>query len=64
MSIVSMKICSEHTVHHGVWFWLGFFPQSFLLPWPDMQEMCNTLVCPPVIPAVIGLDPINVLLIR
>lgn len=65
MSKVAMKTHSEHTkpVHHGMWLWL-FFTQSFILAWPDVQEMCNTLVYPPVIPAVFELEPISVILIR
>jgi len=40
------------------------FFQFFLLAWLDVQEMWNTLLYPPVIPAVIGLEPVSIILVR
>lgn len=63
MPKVAMRVSTQNQGTTGLLL-VGFFPHSFLLAWPGIQETCNTLVYPPVIPAVTGLEPISVILIH
>lgn len=62
-----MNVCSEEpnqwSCLYGGWVVFLFFFQYFLLAWPDLQEIWNTLLYPLLIPAVPGIEPIRIILI-